>query len=188
MVVHEDPHINETSPHDWKYVAEGGSTIVLSYAGPPNIKFDGTVLRLRKGPLFPVPHDAGGTLDVGKDPEIYFEEPDDPIILFQSEVIERLLPEDSLPQLQAVRVESNWLAELASLVEEQRPIARREKDRTDITRRKAVLATDLVGGKGWAIEIKASVHLPDSTAFMNSFLDIAQVGLLADSGPSLTRL
>ena len=46
-----EPHVGDTSPHDWKYVSEGGSTIVFSYAGPPHPHFDGTALRLRKGPV-----------------------------------------------------------------------------------------------------------------------------------------
>ncbi|KAI0647391.1 inositol-pentakisphosphate 2-kinase [Trametes meyenii] len=156
------PHIAETAPHDWKYVAEGGSTIVFSYAGPPHADFDGTALRLRKRP---VPQTGEGNKDAeqrqqsrkgggeedGEDAE---GEPDDPTIVFQRRVIEQLVPREHLPRLDAVRVDRAWLQELADAMEGLRPPERRAKDRIDTQKRKAVLATDLVGGEGWAVEIK----------------------------------
>ena len=39
--------VTDTSPQDWKYISEGGATIVFSYTGD-NPLFNGTVLRLRK--------------------------------------------------------------------------------------------------------------------------------------------
>lgn len=159
------PHIADTSPHDWKYISEGGSTIVFSYAGPAHPHFDGTALRLRKAPV-PAHEDPDkyartqpqrqlpteGESENEKENEA--EEPDDPTIVFQRTVIERLVPREHLPRLDAVRVERGWLQELAALTEPQRPLERRAKDRIDSGRRKAVLATDLVGGNGWAVEIK----------------------------------
>ncbi len=158
----ETPHIADTSPHDWKYISEGGSTIVFSYSGPSHPHFDGTALRLRKGPVPaheepekyaqpPLAH----TLDEGEGvAEDELEEPDDPTIVFQHTVIERLVPKKHLPRLDAVHVERRWLQELAELTEPHRPLERRAKDRIDTSKRKAVLATDLVGGQGWAVEIK----------------------------------
>ncbi|KAI0748504.1 inositol-pentakisphosphate 2-kinase [Daedaleopsis nitida] len=158
-----DPHIGDTSPHDWKYVSEGGSTIVFSYSGPPHPDFDGTALRLRKGPV--PAHEEPDKYDT---PELV--EPDDPTIVFQHAVIERLVPKQYLPHLYAVHVERRWLQELRALVEPHRPQERREKDRIAIERTKAVLATDLVGGLGWAVEIKpkwgflpAPTHLSPET-------------------------
>ena len=155
------PHIADTSPHDWKYISEGGSTIVFSYAGPAHPHFDGTALRLRKAPV-PAPEDpekyahtqSQRQLPTEGESENEAEEPDDPTIVFQRTVIERLVPREHLPRLDAVRVERGWLQELAGLTEPQRPLERRAKDRIDTGRRKAVLATDLVGGNGWAVEIK----------------------------------
>ncbi|KAI0723907.1 inositol-pentakisphosphate 2-kinase [Cerioporus squamosus] len=160
----ETPHIADTSPHDWKYISEGGSTIVFSYSGPAHPHFDGTALRLRKGPVpaheepekYTQPQLAE-TLDLDEDAgvaEEKLEEPDDPTIVFQRAVIERLVPKEHLPRLDAVHVERKWLQELADLTEPHRPLERRAKDRIDTSKRKAVLATDLVGGQGWAVEIK----------------------------------
>ncbi|KAI0807758.1 inositol-pentakisphosphate 2-kinase [Fomes fomentarius] len=161
-----DPHLSDTHPHDWKYVAEGGSTIVFSYAGPPHVHFDGTALRLRKGPV-PALEESDNHDELAPPP---FDEPDDPTIVFQRTVVERLVPSEFLPRLDAVRVESAWLRELRGLVEPLRPLERRQRDRIDVGKTKAVLATDLVGGKGWAVEIKpkwgflpAPTHLSDDT-------------------------
>lgn len=148
MHLFEDPRVGETSPADWKYIAEGGATLVLSYDGSPNPKFTGTVLRLRKADIHVVFEDA---------PQ-FWSEPEDPIIQFQDEVIERLLLPENLPRLQRVDVERPWLEQIADRIEEQRPAKRREKDKIDLSRHKAVLATDLVGGKGWAVEIKVNHH------------------------------
>ncbi|RPD80396.1 hypothetical protein L226DRAFT_500870 [Lentinus tigrinus ALCF2SS1-7] len=147
----ETPHIVDTSPHEWKYISEGGSTIVFSYSGPAHPQFDGTALRLRKGPV-PAHEDPDKYSQPQLESEV--EEPDDPTIVFQRTVIERLVPKEHLPRLDAVRVERTWLQELADLTEPHRPLDRRAKDRIDTGRRKAVLATDLVGGQGWAVEIK----------------------------------
>ena len=61
---------------------------------------------------------------------------------------------ENLPRLESVRVCRPWLEELRVLFEERRPAERRVKDGIDVNRTKAVLATDLVGGKALAIEIK----------------------------------
>ena len=152
----DTPHVADTSPRDWKYISEGGSTIVFSYSGPPHPQFDGTALRLRKGP---VPEREHADAEQYQQPQLADaedgeEEPDDPTIVFQRTVIERLVPKQFLPRLDAVRVDRAWLQQLSDLTEAQRPKERRAKGRIDTGRRKAVLATDLVGGEGWAVEIK----------------------------------
>ncbi|KAL7283657.1 hypothetical protein ACG7TL_003093 [Trametes sanguinea] len=220
----DTPRVEDTSPLDWKYVAEGGSTIVFSYAGPPRPQFDGTVLRLRKRPLSahaeaqaqaegahrapsqPQPQPQSSSTNKDEDPvptpapaadqappslaspaaetdpdaaaaataataaAANDEEPDDPTIVFQRTVIERLLPRAHLPRLAAVHVARPWLAQLAAHAEPLRPPERRTRDAIDLARRKAVLATDLVGGDGWAVEIKpkwgflpAPTHLAPAT-------------------------
>jgi inositol-pentakisphosphate 2-kinase len=142
---HELIHLSETKPSDWKYIAEGGSTLVLAYDGDQSSsKFTQQVLRLRKSDIHVVFEES---------PE-FWSEPDDPIIQFQAEVVEKLLPYDCLPHFRVVTVDRSWLEKLAELVEPHRPEARRKKDQIDLTRHKAVLATDLIGGHGWSVEIK----------------------------------
>lgn len=139
--------ISQTDPRDWTYIAEGGSTIVFSYDGPRNLHFDGTVVRLRKSPLhshstLPVSNEGAGQ-DVG-----------DPTVDFQEHVISRLVPAEFLPHLEHVQVEQTWLEKMVAVHDEGRPAKRRTKDMIDLKRTKAVLATDLIGSKGWAVEIK----------------------------------
>ena len=142
--------VTSTALTHWKYISEGGSSIVFSYTGPSSAEFDRTALRLRKAP-------HGALMEPLSDDQQIAGDPDDPTIVFQCEVIERLLPEEFLPRLEAVHVSRMWLEGLAQLTEEKRPAERRAKDAIDTRKRKAVLATDLVGGKGFAVEIKASL-------------------------------
>ncbi|TCD63299.1 Inositol-pentakisphosphate 2-kinase [Steccherinum ochraceum] len=136
-------NITATSSSDWKYISEGGSSIVFSYIGSAD-EFIGTALRLRKiENKLPYTEYADGK-----------EELDDPTILFQHRIIEKLVPSAYLPRLDSVQTDREWLELLAKQSEEKRPAERRAKDRIDAGRRKAVLATDLVGGLGWAVEIK----------------------------------
>src|SRR4051812_7786684 len=94
-----------TLPQDWTYVAEGGDTIVLAYVGPPRSDLDRTVLRLKKRP-------RGKTDPVEQTQLIQ----DDEIgLIFQQEVIERLLPSSLLPRYGILTANSEWLADLASV-------------------------------------------------------------------------
>lgn len=141
---------SKTDPRDWTYIAEGGSTIVFSYDGPRNLHFDGTVIRLRKSPL---PSPSNPTPPISNEPDA-----DDPTVDFQEYVISRLIPAEFLPHLEHVQVERSWLEKMASTHDEKRPAKRREKDRIDPDRTRAVLATDLIGSKGWAVEIKVRLQ------------------------------
>ena len=134
----------KTSISDWSYVSEGGATIVFSYVGAPHPVFSHSVIRLRKAPL--------NKRDLIND--IDEEEPDDPSIAFQNEVTALLLPAIHLPRLESVHVTREWLSELSIAAQSKRPELRKAADDIDLSRRKAVIATDLVGGKGWAVEIK----------------------------------
>lgn len=159
-------HPTTTSPSDWSYVSEGGATIVFSYTGPPHPAFSRTVLRLRKAPLEQLlQQDAQSGPDV--------EEPDDPSIEFQNRVTSLLVPSVHLPRLESVPVTASWLLDLSVLAETSRPPLRRAKDAIDIGRKKAVLATDLVGGKGWAVEIKVSWSSPLLVMYSNLGFTIA---------------
>ena len=137
--------ISRTDPRDWEYVAEGGSTIVFSYNGPRNWSFDGMVLRLRKSPHTSHSH---LTIPTGK------EDAEDPTVEFQEHVISRLVPAEFLPHLKHVEVEPAWLEKMIVAHDRKRPEKRRVKDGIDLKRTKAVLATNLIGSKGWAVEIK----------------------------------
>ena len=142
-----DPTTTRVS--DWKYVSEGGTTMVFSYNTEKNIpSFKRVVLRLRKAPL---DHNNDSTTT---QPDEVQEWPDDPSIEFQDRIVSELVPPQYLPQLKSVRVNRAWLTELARYAARRRPETRRLKDDIDLNRTKAVLATDLVGGEGWAVEIK----------------------------------
>lgn len=146
-------HAEDTLPHEWRYVSEGGATIVFSYVGPPNPQFDGTVLRLRKATL------STANLQISSTDAYTQDEPDDPIIEFQQKCMERLIPLEHLPRLESVSVSCEWLESLISLHDAKRPKDRRVKDQIDVARRKGVLATDLVGGDWVSVEIKVSISI-----------------------------
>ncbi|EJD02222.1 uncharacterized protein FOMMEDRAFT_88227 [Fomitiporia mediterranea MF3/22] len=152
--VSDQPHTNTTSPADWKYVSEGGATIVFSYRGPLHPVFSGTVLRLRKTSRnLNADGESHRETESGQ-LEGEGEEPDDHSILFQRSVTSQLIEPNDLPRLESVRVERSWLEALKAATEKSRPPGRQSKDELDVRRCKAVLATDLVRGDGWAVEIK----------------------------------
>jgi hypothetical protein len=229
------PDLSTTHPKHWKYISEGGATIVFSYRGPPHPVFSNSVVRLRKcvraapaledvkevgvgnsevvadegtilKPLeiaevaeqrvrergsndslrsahsarslllkgssttlkFPPPPELGSDADSESDWEDLDggaakvevgvdEQPDDPTIAFQTRVTSRLVPLCYLPRLETARGGQRWIAELARIGESSRPEARRKVDGIDLAKRKGVLADDLVGWEGWAVEIKVCV-------------------------------
>jgi hypothetical protein len=150
----------DTTPNDWQYVSEGGATIVFSYTGF-NPHFTGTVLRLRKTKTSDA--DANWQHDCATE--------------FQTTIMERLISPQFLPRLTPVRVERAWLEDLTDLRDSDRPHDRRQKDRIDVSRKIAVLATDLIGTDGLAAEIKVVVYLVPLAYQLNSFLDNSQNGL-----------
>lgn len=135
--------------NDWSYLAEGSASMVFSYVGPSHPTYNGRVLRLRKAPRQNSRQSPPYTPC-----DIIPAESDDPSIAFQERVMSKLIPKECLPRLQAGRVNFHWLTELASVAELRRPVERAVKDGIDLYGCKAVLATDLVGGSGWAVEIK----------------------------------
>ncbi|TFL07289.1 inositol-pentakisphosphate 2-kinase [Pterulicium gracile] len=151
------PHVGSTAASDWKYISEGGATIVFSYVGPSNLLFDDTALRLRK-----ISHDLPLDFSLLED-----EEPDDQMIAFQHRCMDRLIPPEHLPHLQSVTVSSEWLKAFAQAKDAERPQKRREKDGIDVCRKKGVLATDLVGGRGLVAEIKPKWGFLSSTRHLS---------------------
>ncbi|KAG8745600.1 Inositol-pentakisphosphate 2-kinase [Ceratobasidium sp. 414] len=223
------PNLSTTHPRHWKYISEGGATIVFSYRGPPHPAFSHSVVRLRKSvraapaledvkevgvgnsetvneegaivkPLeiaeeseqkvrvrgsneslrsIRSAHSARSLLlgrsnttlqappngpdsdsdsdweDLNPDADREADnQPDDPTIAFQTRVTSRLVPLCYLPRLETTRMGRRWVEELARIGERARPEARRRVDGIDVARRKGVLADDLVGWEGWAVEIK----------------------------------
>lgn len=142
-------NISSSKPEDWKYVSEGGATIVFSYIGHSNAQFDNTVLRLRKAT---VPYQV-----ITPDGISLHDEPDDPMVEYQSKCVARLVPQDHLPRLQTVRLDRAWLESLYHLHNGRRPESRINKDGIDFSKSKGVLATDLVGGDWLAVEIKVNI-------------------------------
>lgn len=167
-----------TSSDDWRYVSEGGATMVFSYIGSQSEDFSGMVLRLRKAHLSDL-QNVGPSLS---EDEEYAAELDDPTIAFQMHVTSRLLPPEHLPRLLACRVSYDLLSSLSRTSALLRPAERSLKDTIDARRRRAVLATDLVGfGKSeadsaprsFAVEIKPKwAFLPNPTYLSPDLRDV----------------
>ena len=105
------------------------------------------------------------------------------MIEYQARCMERLIPKVHLPRMESVRVERGWLERLRDLKDAERPPERRAKDQIDVTRRKGVLATDLVGGDTIAVEIK--VRWTALRASYAAEKNAAKVGVLAIPKASL---
>lgn len=141
-------YVQETRPADWKYVSEGGATIVFSYKGPSHPGFDGMVLRLRKAPVV-----TASAINIATSSE----ETEDPMIEFHAKCMRRLIPPEHLPRLETIQINRAWLEALVKLQDHVRPEFRRQKGQVDLTERRGVLATDLVGGNWLAVEIKVNL-------------------------------
>ena len=162
------PDVLQTKPVDWKYVSEGGATIVYSYKGPSQSDFNGTVLRLRKAPVVIFRADPVPTTSE--------EEIDDPTIEFQARCMERLIPPEHLPRLETVWLSRPWLQALVELQDHARPESRRQKDQVDLAKRRGVLATDLVGGNWLAVEIKVNFYIYFGGSSLIVFLCLSRSG------------
>lgn len=170
--------VTTTSPKDWKYVSEGGATIVFSFTGDTVLhpSFKGMVLRLRKisrGIPTAGTETCPQDLQEGDKDEVQ-------MIAFHRKIIARLIPLENLPLLASVCVDRAWLQALADLREPERPEDRRRTDGIDLDSRGAIMATDLVGGAGIVAEIKASFTSMHKMAGLDLiFTSTAEVGFLA---------
>jgi inositol-pentakisphosphate 2-kinase len=138
--------LSETSPAQWKYISEGGATIVFSYHGPHHPILTGKALRLRK---------------TSRKPEgLRKLEPisDDQTIIFQQKIISRLLDSSYLPELHVVALQAAWVEAFSIHHESFRPQKRRSVSMIDCSRRTGVLAPDLIGGSPCAVEVKVNSH------------------------------
>lgn len=140
--------LSKTSPAQWKYISEGGATIVFSYIGPHHAIFTGKALRLRKTSREEGPHKLHPVFD---------DQPDFSIT-FQQRIISRLLDPSYLPNLQVVALQAEWIEAFSTYHESFRPQGRRDISTIDCTRRTGVLAPDLIGGSYCAVEVKVNIH------------------------------
>ncbi|GAA5821654.1 hypothetical protein JCM11491_003223, partial [Sporobolomyces phaffii] len=144
----ELPALSTTRPDDWTYLAEGGANLVLAYSpsprssssssDSPDSPYRARVLRLRKREL------GGGPRGGRADDE------------FHASVIKRLLPGLAV-DLERVSVDRAWLREVVERLGNgaSRPVERTRADEVDLECESAVVAEDLVGGRGViAVEIK----------------------------------
>lgn len=135
------PSLSTTAPSSWRYTAEGGANLVLSYVGPPST-FSGKLLRLRKKKRVV---GSGGAI------------PEDVGIVFGEQVIKPLLGEEQVVRMEKVEIVTDWLKGIKRMLHESgvRPKERADEDEIDEERGVVVLAEDLIHGEGvLAIEIK----------------------------------
>lgn len=134
--------LSQSSPTQWKYISEGGATVVFSYTGPHHPVLTGKVLRLRKAPRegHQPPHSISEDLTVA----------------FQQNVISRLLDPSYLPDLQIIPLQADWVEALSIHHESFRPQERRNTSAIDCSKHTGVLAPDLISGLSCAVEVKVN--------------------------------
>ncbi|GAA6001264.1 hypothetical protein JCM10207_007492 [Rhodosporidiobolus poonsookiae] len=160
------PPLTSTSPLDWRYTAEGGANLVLSFAGPSDSPYTGRALRLRKckrrTAVDERPHEN--------------EVPAHVDVEFGRRVIEPLLGHAQVVDTEKVPLDKRWLQGVVDGLREEgaRPAEREKEDEIDLDAAEGVVAEDLVGGKGvLAIEIKPKWgFLPSPTFLSPSTRDI----------------
>lgn len=143
--------LSQTSPPEWKYIAEGATTVVFSYNGPHHPVLTGRVLRLRKALREGHGHSVS----------------DDNLVAFQQCVVSRLLDPSCLPDLQSIPLQADWVQALSSHHESFRPQERRKTSVIDCSRQTGILAPDLIGGQSCAVEVKVNNHCPPEVPVNN---------------------
>ncbi|GAA5862881.1 hypothetical protein JCM3774_006673 [Rhodotorula dairenensis] len=155
--------VSETSPLEWRYTAEGGANLVLSYAGHAEPALVGQALRLRKRKRRP---DAAQPI------------PDRVEARFGESVVHPLLGQDLCLHARIAHLTTKWLESVARMLHQQgaRPAERELEDEIDPTAQSGVLVEDLIAGQGvLSIEIKpkwgflpSPTHLSPATAPLKS--------------------
>ncbi|GAA6057673.1 hypothetical protein JCM3770_003833 [Rhodotorula araucariae] len=139
------PPLSTTAPRSWRYTAEGGANLVVSFAGPADSPFVGHVLRLRKRKV--------GGASRRQDDVV----PNEVEVGFGARVIAPLLGRDNVVEMVKIGLERPWLEELVQVMLEDRcrPAEREGEDEVDVDAPVGVLAEDLIAGEGViSIEIK----------------------------------
>ncbi|KAL8293557.1 hypothetical protein RQP46_000258 [Phenoliferia psychrophenolica] len=177
--------VQSSLPSEWRFTAEGGANVVLSYAGPPS-PLTGSAIRLRKRKRTP---DATATVE--------HSEVD---VRFGREVIAPLLGAPQVVRMDKVPVERTFLEGLRDVMEVRgdRTEKRRAVDEVDVDAGCVVLTEDLVHGDAvLAVEIKpkwgflpSPIHLPPASRdvktrhcrfCMHSSLKASKAGLSSDA-------
>ncbi|GAA5896214.1 hypothetical protein JCM5296_007263 [Sporobolomyces johnsonii] len=147
--------LSSTSPSDWRYTAEGGANLVLSYVGPPS-PFCGRILRLSKRKKDTTPDSDAVPGDVG--------------VEFGRSIVEPLLGRQQIVEMELVVLERDWTRRMVRRLQEAkvRPAQREVEDEVDVEAQVAVVAEDLVGGRGaLAVEIKPKWGFLPSSLFLS---------------------
>ena len=133
--------LSESCPDDWRYLSEGGVTMVFSYTGTAHTVYSSMVLRVRKSVTL-------------SSESISEQAHHEDILSFHRYVIRRLIDPEFLPILLPAYASRDWLSRLAEGAEKWRPEGRREVSRLDVNQHSVVLATNLVEEDGVVVEIK----------------------------------
>ncbi|KAK4058632.1 hypothetical protein OIO90_000076 [Microbotryomycetes sp. JL221] len=164
------PSLSSTDPKQWRYIAEGGANVVLSYAGGAagaSSAFSGQLIRVRKRKLAstPSPVDLKNPVDLDTDNAVY-EKVDSSE--FAQSVIKPLLKSVTdrhsysetasfLVDQEQVDIDQGWLQTLDEALKESplRPPERLGRDEVDDRCSQVVICEDLIGGENIvSVEIK----------------------------------
>ncbi|SCV69033.1 BQ2448_2053 [Microbotryum intermedium] len=159
----ESTSTSQAGPNqDWRYAAEGGANLVMSYIGQ-DTRLKGKLLRLRKRKLRP--SQVGGSAI-----------PSEVQVEFGERVIKPLLGGEFVVDMRSCEVERRWLSELAKELEESRarPAHRRQEDEIDDQIGIVVLAEDMLYGDDVVtVEIKPKWgFMPSATHLSSESKDI----------------
>ncbi|GAA5967378.1 hypothetical protein JCM21900_000350 [Sporobolomyces salmonicolor] len=147
--------LSSTSPSDWRYTAEGGANLVLSYIGTPS-PFCGKILRLRKRKKEGTARSDAVPAEVG--------------VEFGRSIVEPLLGRQHVVAMELVELERDWSRRMVRHLQETqvRPAQREMKDEVDVDAQVAVVAEDLVAGDGvLAVEIKPKWGFLPTSPFLS---------------------
>ncbi|GAA5868958.1 hypothetical protein JCM8547_003233 [Rhodosporidiobolus lusitaniae] len=152
------PPLSSTSPLDWRYVAEGGANLVLSFCGQPDSPYAGHALRLRKRKK----------RSCGRDE--HDEVPAEVNVEFGRIVVEPLLGKAQVPETGQIELKKVWLEQLVGRMKQERvrPAHREEEDEVELDAKEGVVVEDLIRGEGvLAVEIKPKWGFLPSPAFLS---------------------
>lgn len=167
------PALETTSPLDWRYTAEGGANLVLSFVGPRG-PFTGKLLRLRKHKLA---HATGFI-------------PDEVDVEFGQRIIRPLLGDEQVVAMDRMAVSTEWLTALKHELDDAgvRPALRQLEDEVDERAGLVVLAEDLVHGEGvLAVEIKVSVRVQEDSSDISLIVTLFRATFSSRNGASSHR-
>ncbi|GAA5999371.1 inositol-pentakisphosphate 2-kinase [Rhodotorula paludigena] len=144
-------------PSSWRYTAEGGANLVLSFAGSSTSPYAGHALRLRKRKVAEARGDAAEAVHGEVETS------------FGRDIVAPLLGQEHLVEMREIALERTWLEELATCMRAVRPPERQAVDEVDLDARVGVLVEDLIAGDGvLAIEIKPKWGFLPNPAYLSA--------------------